>query len=53
MKALIVFVALVLGYSTVNMFQLKVNASTYKHGVDAYLNKAESVQRGPAIVSNN
>lgn len=50
MKALIVFTSLVLGYSMLNMVQLKVGASTYKDGVSvsAYMNN--QAHRSPAIV---
>lgn len=54
MKALVIFTALVLGYSTMNMFQLKVSASTYKDGVTAYMGRVDhnTNYRAPSIIKH-
>jgi len=57
MKGLMIFAVMVLGYSMINMFQLKAGASTYKQGINAYMEhqatKANTVyNRSPAIVKN-
>jgi hypothetical protein len=57
MKGLMIFAALVLGYSMLNIVHIGASAATYKVGIDAYMkHQAErsnsSYNRSPAIVKN-
>jgi hypothetical protein len=65
MKALILFTGMVLGYSMINMVHLKVGASTYKDGINAYMSHQSKVnyrthydevkvnKRSPAVLAKN